>query len=147
MFLNVELGRLLYDRAEQSAKGQWFVPHQRAVFELQHSQGSLQSAETAASRAASMNPTSRSIRHTQAEIARRQALSSTDPLLKQSYRRVARERIAKDPARFWDYDLHPGAKVALDELREFIKKNQKEPPGGVLGGAPKKAKTAVLRGR
>jgi hypothetical protein len=34
MFLNVELARLLYDKAEQTSKGESFVLHQRAVFEL-----------------------------------------------------------------------------------------------------------------
>jgi hypothetical protein len=97
MFLDVGLGRLLYDKAEQVAKGEWFVPHQRAVFEMQ--QGALGAAEAAAARAAEMNPNSRSIRHTQAEIARRQAVAANDPLLKQSYRRVARERIGQDSSR------------------------------------------------
>jgi tetratricopeptide (TPR) repeat protein len=147
MFLNVELGRLLYDKAEQTAKGEWFVPHQRAVFELQHSNGTLSAAETAASRAAQMNRNSRSIRHTQAEIARRQALAADDPLLKQSYRRVARERIGQDSMRLSEYDLHTRAKVALDELRELLGKTQKSTNDALLLTATKEAETAVQRGR
>jgi hypothetical protein len=73
MFPTISLGRLLYDKAESVAHGDSFVLHQRAVFELQHPQGSLHEAEAVAARAAKLNPNNRSIRHTQAEIARRQA--------------------------------------------------------------------------
>jgi tetratricopeptide (TPR) repeat protein len=147
MFMNVDLGRLLYDKAEQTAKGESFVPHQRAVFELQHQQGSLANAEVAAARAAQMNGNSRSIRHTQAEIARRQAIAAVDPLLKQSYRRVARERIAQDTSRLTEYDLHTRAKIAIDELRELVGRNSKETSDSLLLAATKEAETAVQRGR
>ena len=82
MFPNVNLGRLLFEKAEAVAKSDAFVLHQRAVFELNHSQGSLDAASDAAVGASKLNPGNRSIRHTQAEVARRQALETQDPLKK-----------------------------------------------------------------
>jgi tetratricopeptide (TPR) repeat protein len=149
MFASAELGRLLYDRAETAAKSESFVAHQRAVFELQHRDGSLGAAESAASRAAQLNPASRSIRHTQAEVARRQAIATGDPLLKQSYRRAARDKLSGDAAQLSQYDLHTRAKLAIDELRELITKNTKLTghTESALLSATKDAETAIQRGR
>src|SRR5450631_2508857 len=82
-----------------------------------------------------------------AEIARRQAVAANDPLLKQSYRRVARERIGQDSSRLSEYDLHTRAKVAIDELRELVGKTSKEGNDILLLAATKEAETAVQRGR
>jgi tetratricopeptide (TPR) repeat protein len=149
MFTSVELGRLLYDKAEIAAKNDHFVVHQRAVFELQHSNGSLSEAEAAAARAGHLNPHSRSVRHTQAEIARRLALETSDPLRKQSYRRVARERLSGDSTKLSEYDLHTRAKVAIDELRETISKlgGASESTSSALLAATKEAETAIQKGR
>jgi tetratricopeptide (TPR) repeat protein len=147
MFPDVDLGRLLYDAAEAAAQNEWFVPHQRAVFELQHPEGSLVEAERAAERAASANPHSRSIRHTQAEIARRQAIATTDPLRKQAYRRQARERLFGDAVKLSEYDIVTRAKVAIDELRDFAPKVSDKNSETTFLAATKEAETAIERGR
>jgi tetratricopeptide (TPR) repeat protein len=147
MFPTVELGRLLYDRAEEIASKDFFVAHQRAVFEMHHANGNLKLAEDAANRAARIAPNSRSVRHTQAEIARRQAIETSDPLRKESYRRLARERLAGETSRLSEYDLYTRAKVAIDELRELT---SRLPDGGAatsLLQATKEAETAIERGR
>lgn len=147
MFSEINLGRLLYDAAEEVAGGEWFVTHQRAVFELQHPDGSLVEAERVADRAASANPNSRSVRHTQAEIARRQAVATPDPLRKQSYRRVARERLSGDYAKLSEYDVVTRAKVAIDELKELVAKVTDNTAAASLLAATKEAETAIERGR
>jgi tetratricopeptide (TPR) repeat protein len=147
MFPNVELGRLLYDRAEEVAKNEHFVAHQRAVFELHHPNGELSTAEEAANRAALLNPNSHSVRHTQAEIARRQALKTADPLRKQSYRRVARERLSGDMTRLSEYDLYTRAKVAVDELRELVAKLGDSTNATALVAATREAETVIEKGR
>lgn len=147
MFSDVELGRLLYDAAEQAAKNEWFVAHQRAVFELQHPDGSLVEAEQAAERASAASPQSRSVRHTQAEIARRQAVQTTDPLRKQSFRRTARERLMGDFVKLSEYDVVTRARVAIDELRDLAAKAGDPAAGPALVAATKEAETAIERGR
>lgn len=147
MFSDVELGRLLYDAAEDVARNEWFVAHQRAVFELQHPEGSLIEAERASDRAAAASPHSRSVRHTQAEIARRQAIATADPLRKQSYRRVARERLMGDTGKLSEYDVVTRAKVAIDELRDLVAKVTESTAAATLLTATKEAETAIERGR
>ena len=147
MFSDVELGRLLYDAAEKVARNEWFVAHQRAVFELQHAAGSLTEAERSAERAAEANPHSRSVRHTQAEVARRQAVATSDPLLKQSYRRTARERLMGDAARLSEYDVVTRAKVAIDKLRDLAPKASDKSSAAAFLAATKEAETAIERGR
>lgn len=119
LFATVDIGRLLYDRAEEQSPEDSFVLHQRAIFEMQHKEGSLERAEVAANRASELSPSTRSIRHTLAEIARRRALLTKDPLLKQSFRRSARNRLASNGARVSDYDVQTKARVAIDELTEM----------------------------
>jgi tetratricopeptide (TPR) repeat protein len=147
MFPDVKLGRLLYDAAETAAKNEWFVTHQRAVFELQHPNGSLIEAERATERASAINPNSRSIRHTQAEIARRQALETSDPLRKQSYRRLARERLMGGAEKLSEYDVVTRVKVAIDELRELVAKVTNTTAAATLIAATREAETAIERGR
>jgi tetratricopeptide (TPR) repeat protein len=149
MFSSAELGRLLYDKAEAAAGKEAFVAHQRAVFELQHPHGSLANAERAASRGVEINPRSRSIRHTQAEIARRQALATRDPLLQQSYRRSAKDKLGGDAGPLSEYDLHTRAKIATDELREALGRGgeMNELTSTAILSATRDAETAILRGR
>jgi tetratricopeptide (TPR) repeat protein len=149
IFSRVELGRLLYDKAEVIAKDDSFVPHQRAVFELRHPQGSLAAAEEAAARAASLNPNNRSIRHTEAEIARRRANAVNDPLRKQSFRRSAKQRLSGPDATLSEYDLHTRARLAIDELRDIIQANATVPEATapLVVAAAKEAELAIQRGR
>jgi tetratricopeptide (TPR) repeat protein len=145
LFANVELGRLLYEDAMSAAKDEAFVYHQLAVFELRHASGSLERAEQAASEAARLSPHARSIRHTQAEIARRQANTTPDALRKQAYRRVARKRLEGDSAQLSEYDLTTKARLALDELREVAA--AAEPDSNRLLAVTKEAETSFQRAR
>ena len=145
LFSNVELGRLLYEDAMSAAKEEAFVNHQLAVFELRHPQGSLVNAERAASEAARLSPHSRSIRHTQAEIARRQANATPDALRKEAFRRTARKKLEGDSARASEYDLHTRARLALNELRDVA--TAKDPDPKKLLAATKEAETTFQRAR
>ncbi len=147
-FASVELGRLLYDRAEEIARNDAFVYHQRAVFEMHHPGGSLALAERAAQVAYERNERSKSIQHTQAEIARRQAFETNDPLRKQALRRGARGKLNRQSGRLTEYDVSTRARLAIDELREAVTdegelddRRQK-----VLLEAAKEAETTIQNG-
>jgi hypothetical protein len=71
LFANIELGRLLFKTAMSAAKGESFVYHQLAVFEMRHQDGSLERAEEAASEAARINPSAHSV-HTRIAPAGRE---------------------------------------------------------------------------
>ena len=92
LFPNVELGRLFYDRVQEAVPNDSFIFHQYAVFEMKHRGGSLVLAQEVAERAFKLNSSSRSIQHTQAEIARRMANNTDNPIRKQSLRRITREK-------------------------------------------------------
>lgn len=149
IFPNAELGRLFYDRVEQAAPRDAFVFHQRAVFEMNHDGGSLTLAEAAARRAFELNPNSRSIQHTQAEVARRLANETDDPLRKQVLRRITREKAGGELSRLSEYDLYTRARLAIDEFREELisldVSAEKSPPASLVEAA-KDAETVIQRG-
>ena len=73
-----------------------------------------------AAEAFKLNPNSRSIKHTQAEIARRMALDTDDLLRKRALRQVVREKIGKNTSRFSKYEYSTHANLAIDEFRELL---------------------------
>lgn len=148
MFSNVDVGRLLYDRAEEITPNEAFVFHQRAVFEMQHPDGSLELADTAARNAFERDEHSRSVRHTQAEIARRQAVETDDPLRKQALRRTAREKLSRETGRPSGYDISTRARLAIDELRELLLSGRDSDAAyqKILLEAVKEAETTINNG-
>ena len=118
---NIDLGRLFYDRVEAAAPGNDFILHQRAVFEIRHTEGSLDQAKAAATRAHELNPKSQSIKHTQAGIARRMANETDDPLRKKHLRQFARKKLGSETSRSNEYDLSTYARLAIDEFKELSK--------------------------
>ena len=119
IFPNIDLGRLFYDHVQKAVPNEPFVFHQRAVFEMQHKGGSLVKAEASASYAFELNPNSYSIQHTQAEIARRLATETDDPLRKRRHRQTAREKLGGNAFRLSEYDLYTRARLAIDEFKDL----------------------------
>lgn len=145
IFSDVELGRQFYSLAEEAVPNRHFVFHQRAVFEMQHRFGSLEKAQAAAAHALDLNSNSHSIRHTQAEIARRLANETDDPLLKRSLRQTAQGKLGGSDR----YNLVTRALLALDEFRDLAKSTEMsddEPPRKDLVKAIEKVETAIQSG-
>lgn len=148
IFASAELGRLFYDRVQQTSPDDPFVYHQRAVFEMNHPGGSLVLAEAAAKSAFELNPHNRGIRHTQGEIARRLANSTDDPLKKEFLRRVTREKISGDLSRMSEYDIYTRSRLAVDELKDIIEesKDTNRDVSKRLAEAVHDAETIIQRG-
>ena len=145
----VELGRLFYDRVQTAMANDAFVLHQRAVFEMQHHDGSLEAARAAADRAYGVNPRSNSIVHTQAEIARRLANDTPDALKRRALRRVTRSKLAENSPNPSEYDLHTRALLAIDELKEIAqdsRQNSEAVQPTRLLDATKETETAIQAG-
>jgi cytochrome c-type biogenesis protein CcmH/NrfG len=148
-FPSIELGRLFYDRIEATSPDDPFVSQQRAVFEMNHSGGSLTFAEAAAERAHTLRPDSHSIKHTQGEVARRQANQSDDPLRRQALRRFVREKVGGVLSQLSEYDLYTSARLAIDELSEEIgslSDDETAAPPSSFYDAVKAAEQAIDRG-
>jgi tetratricopeptide (TPR) repeat protein len=122
MFTSQELGRRFYDVGEEVLPNDPFLLQQRGIFEMAHKGGSLELAETYIQKATALKPSDRSIRHSQATLAREQALTATIPLHRARLRMRARDMlsglIASDAAN--PYDFHTKALVAVDELRDLL---------------------------
>ena len=149
IFPSVELGRLFYDRVQDAVPDDPFIFHQRAVFEMQHDGGSLVQAEMSAERAFELNPNNHSIQHTQAEIARRMANDTDDPLRKLSLRRVTRKKLSGNTLRASEYDLYTRARLAIDEFKELsasLNMSDNEKPPTAFVEAARETETAILRG-
>ena len=149
MFPSIELGRLFYERVQETMPDDPFSWHQRAVFEMQHPGGSFARAEEAAAHAFKLNPNNHSIQHTQAEIARQMANNTADPLRKKSLRRTTREKLSSNTQRTNEYDLYTHAQLAIDEFKEFAASlnisDDKKPPTPLLEAA-KETETVIQRG-
>ena len=149
IFPNIELGRLFYDRVQKAVPNESFVLHQLAVFEMHHSGGSLSKAENAAARAFELNPKSHSVQHTQAEIARRLAKETDDPLRKRYLRRTTREKLGGRTLRISEYDFYTRAQLAIDEFQDLIaslEAPENGPLSPVFVDAARETETSIQRG-
>ena len=117
-----QLGRAFYNEAERIAPGNPHLLQQKAIFEMSGSDEDLSAAEDALDRAVELAGHDRSIRHSSAMLARQQAQKATDPLLREKYRRTARERlgaVTRSDARR-PHGFHTAALLYLDELRDAL---------------------------
>jgi len=149
IFANIELGRMFYDHIEHAMPGEAFIPHQRAVFEMNHPGGDLNQAQAVAKRAYSLHPDSHCIRTTQGEISIRLVNQTSDPLLKQVLRRGTREKVAGDLGPMSAYDFFTRARLAIDEFRDELRaidpSSDDKAPASFLEAA-KYAEEAIQKG-
>ena len=121
LMTDVEQGRHVYDCMQELLGNRWYVLHQRANFELNHKQGSLENAEEEGRKALEIEPARPSILHTLSEISRARAQKETNGFRKDIYRQQARERldkIKKDHSSFADGTR---CKLRLDEMHDALK--------------------------
>ena len=118
---DADQGRQVYDHVTVLLGGRWYVRHQRAIFELNHDQGSLENAEEEARAGLELEPGRSSVLHTMAEISRARAQAESDGIRKDIYRQQARERLSKikkDHSGFVDGSR---CKLRLDEMNDALK--------------------------
>lgn len=149
IFPSADLGRLSYDHVQKAMPNDPFILHQLAVFEMQHPGGLLVRAEAAAARAFELNSNSHSIRHTQAEISRRLANDTDDPLRKRVLRLTTRKKLGKNTSQLTEYDLSTYACLAIDEFKELLASldiSDDKPLLTAFIGAAKETETAIQHG-
>jgi cold shock CspA family protein/TolA-binding protein len=115
------LGRAFYDAASKVAPHEAFVLQQRAVFEMEEG-GDLSLAEKYLKEAHDLEPYNKSIQHSLAGLARRQAQATSDPLLRKRLRDRARSLLSGLVGQHAEasYGFHTAGQVALDELRDVL---------------------------
>lgn len=122
LFASYELGSQFYDRASRLIGPDPFLMQQRAIFEMQHPGGDLLRAEEFLTKAFESAPYNKSIQHSVANLRRLQANTTQNPILREKYRRSARDQLgslaganAKVPHAF-----HTLALLLVDELRDLL---------------------------
>lgn len=118
---HAQAGRDLYQAAIAKAPGEAFILQQWGIFESAHEGGSLKIAEEAAQAARSMEPHSTPIIHTQAEVARKQALAATAQVAKDQYRRQARERLSEMKPANNRFAVSTRCKLLVDSVTELAR--------------------------
>jgi cold shock CspA family protein len=120
IFSNVDLARQLLDEGLALTHNDDFVLHQRAVFELQHSDGDPSLAIEFIDRALAKKPNDKAKLNTKANALRRLAQESANEIKRNHFRSQAIEVLnsiaAKDSRDFVLY-----ANILVDELDELIK--------------------------
>lgn len=116
-----QTGRELYRAAIDEAPDEAFLYQQLAIFESTHDGGSLQNAEHAAQTAREIEPRSPTIIHTQAEVARKIALRADSQVVKDQYRKQARERLSEMRPPNSRFVLSSRCKLLVDEVSELAR--------------------------
>ena len=145
---SVAAGREVYRTATEIAPQEGFVLQQWAIFEFVHPEGSLQEAERIANRARDLDPRSQSIIHTQAEIARKCAISAPSSIAKDQFRVQTRARLSelRDTNSRFAYSTR--LKLLVDEISDLsaaIGDNPREKDVIFLGEKIKSAELVLLK--
>lgn len=128
-----ELGRAFYDTAAKVGPREAFLLQQRGIFEMEEG-GDLGFAEKYLNEAHSLEPHNRSIQHSLAVLARKQALATSNPLLRQRLRERAKGLVAPSlgTAAEYSYGYHTAGQIALDELRDILGAIDNDSPDPML---------------
>jgi tetratricopeptide (TPR) repeat protein/cold shock CspA family protein len=115
------LGRAFYDAATKIAPHEAFLLQQRAIFEMEEG-GDLSLAETELNKAHSIEPHNKSIQHSLAVLARKQAQATSNPLLRQRLRERARSLLSGHLGADAEHShgFHTSGQIVLDELRDIL---------------------------
>ena len=116
-----DLGRAFYDAATRVGPREAFLLQQRAIFEMEDG-GDLELADRYLTEARSLEPYNKSIQHSSAVLARKQAVATSNPLLRQRFRDRAKAILGPllGATAEHSYSYHTSGLIALDELRDIL---------------------------
>jgi tetratricopeptide (TPR) repeat protein len=121
MFSSVELARKFFVVAHDVDKSSQFVYHQEAVFEMTHHAGSLARAQVCLEAAMELASWDKTVKHTVANLKRKQALSARSELERNKLRNDAklllRDLLDGDQQPF---GLYTYAQLILDQLEDLL---------------------------
>ncbi|MBN9560456.1 MAG: SIR2 family protein [Alphaproteobacteria bacterium] len=114
------LGREVYQAILRADPDQAFVYQQWAIYEMQVPEGSYDEAERLAGKAAELNPRSKTIAHTRAEVARRRAQDESSPIRRERFRQQARQRLSDAGSSTDTWVLGARCKLLVDEVTDLV---------------------------
>lgn len=120
-FADEQIARNLYATAERRFPDHGAVSHQHAIFEMSARPPAFDKAAELLQRALQLEPWSRNIKHSLAELAMKRAEHSSEPTGRTRYRSEARRLLnqTEDPRAGESYTYHSRLKLLLDELKDM----------------------------
>lgn len=113
-------GREIYSALAKVLPEAAFLFQQWAIFEYTVQGGSLEEAERLALQAKDIDPKSKSVAHTLAEVARRRAASEKSPLVKEQFRRLARQRLNDAGTATDMLVMSSKCKLLVDDVKDVV---------------------------
>ena len=128
-----ELGRAFFEAACRVAPREAFLLQQRGIFEMEEG-GDLALAQKYLGEANEVEPYNPAIQHSLAVLARKQALATTNPLLRRHFRQRAKVLIAPQMGTMAQYPhgYHTAAQITLDELRDTLEGTEEAKPDPLI---------------
>jgi len=123
MVVGRDFGREIYQALLRAAPEEAFIYQQWAIFESLGHNASFEEAERLAKIARELEPNSKTIAHTQAEIARKRANAEPVPLLREQFRRQVRQRLNDAGGANSEFVLSSKTKLLVDEVNDLINSN------------------------
>ena len=126
IFVEADLARRFYERAQYVVGDDAHLLQQAALFEMNHPAGNLRTAELRLSKAFETAPADRTIRHTLANLKRIQANKARNRLHKNKLRQTARrllEGVVGDYTR-QPHGFHTSILVLVDELEDVLREKK-----------------------
>ena len=143
-FHRVENARQIFEAAHEACPSEAFLFQQAAILEYSAHGGSLERAQTLATRAREMDTKNHIYIHTMAEIARRRADETTSPVRKDNFRSRARALLGEIRLRDSRKDVSY-CKILVDETIELAEEVAKNPSGHVTVELDEKLREATDR--
>lgn len=124
LFADRRFGEEIYNAAKEVPTTESFVEHQRAIFELNHRNGSLEKAQIAIKNAEILaKGKNTSILHTKSMILRKMALASPNQIERDKYRADALSILSLlITEKFSAYPFHTMAEMYYDQILERIER-------------------------
>ncbi|WP_315812995.1 SIR2 family protein [Bradyrhizobium sp. SZCCHNR2028] len=120
IFSNADLARELFDEGVALGGDIGFILHQRAAFEVQHSDGDLKIALEAIEKALTLAPTDKARLNTKANILRRQALETSNEI-RQTHLRSEAIRVLNLIDNKGQRDFVLALNIHIDELNDLLR--------------------------
>jgi tetratricopeptide (TPR) repeat protein len=148
IFEDVELAREIYGLAWQRNPQAAFIGQQRAIFETNHPNGSLDNAQEAIDSALAIEPENGTLHHTRAQVLRRRAQLAPSEFAKTNLRSQARAALNSVPNQYDNYVLGARARIRVDEVADAVSRLRAAPSEGrqeELAAAVDEAERAIAR--
>lgn len=127
-FTSAELGRKFFESCRKVSGNEPYVLQQQTIFEMEHAGGNLNTAEKLIKEALEAQPYNKSLKNTYANLLRKMAVATSNPLLRKTLRDKAKSFVQKVHGQDErsPYVFFTRAQIAFDDLKETINDDKED---------------------